>query len=289
MREVFERVVADPDLHAATMNLYHYSEFQGAEGVASLARRLETAHPELSEHLVRHAEDEYRHAAMIGDIMADWGVAPTPPGGIQYVDEFGALASAAAADPEILDEVEVVAALNATEKRGLFSFSLHVAALPKEGPAYRLLNQVKNEEAGHVRWGAEYIRNLRARGLDAAVAKAQAKFEKIEAAAYEASGDIMPGAPLRRMRRVLEIAEELPPERQVKYVVEQFLRAADPRGLAAARWRFVEIVWSSERLRAQVKDDVRRIVAGRPLGSDSVLGRLAEDAKRAVRALAATN
>jgi hypothetical protein len=73
MREVFERVVADPDLHAATMNLYHYSEFQGAEGVASLARRLETAHPELSEHLVRHAEDEYRHAAMIGDIMADWG------------------------------------------------------------------------------------------------------------------------------------------------------------------------------------------------------------------------
>ncbi|MFQ3640922.1 MAG: hypothetical protein SNJ62_13050, partial [Chloracidobacterium sp.] len=54
MRQVFERVVADPDLHWATMNLYYYSEYHGAEGIAALAKRAESTNPQLAEELVHH-------------------------------------------------------------------------------------------------------------------------------------------------------------------------------------------------------------------------------------------
>ncbi len=284
MRQVFERIVADPDLHWATMNLYYYSEYHGAEGIAALARQVEATNPQLAEALVHHAEDEFRHAAMIADIMTDLGDVPRPPLGIKYVDEFAALATAST-DPDQIDEVELLAALNVTEKRGLFSFALHVSTLPRESKAFKLLNQVKNEEAGHVRWGNQYLSELKASGREAEVRRAQAKFEVIEKAAYETSLDIMPGAPIRRMRRVVEVARQLPAERQIPYVVEQFLRAADPRPVFGARWQLVETVLSSARLREQVSADVQRIVAGQPLAADSLLGRLVADARRAVESL----
>ncbi|MCS7080449.1 MAG: ferritin-like domain-containing protein [Chloracidobacterium sp.] len=284
MRQVFARIVADPDLHWATMNLYYYSEYHGAEGIAALATRTEATNPQLAEALVHHADDEFRHAAMIADIMTDLGDAPRPPLGVKYVDEFAALATASS-DPNQLDEVELLAALNVTEKRGLFSFALHVSTLPKESKAFKLLNQIKNEEAGHVRWGNEQLARLKAEGREAEVRRAQAKFEVIEQAAYETSLDIMPGAPLRRLRRIVDIARELPVERQLPYVVGQFLRAANPLPLLGARWQLVETILSSARLREQVREDVRRILDGRPLGSDSLLGRLAADARRAVESL----
>lgn len=284
MRRVFERIVADPDLHWATMNLYYYSEFHGAKGIESLAGRLAETNPELSEQLFHHADDEFRHAAMIADIMTDLGPPPKTPRGIKYVDEFAALAYAGT-DPDRLDEVELLAALNATEKRGLFSFALHASTLPKESRAFTLLNQVKNEEAGHVKWGNDYIKKMKESGREAEMTRAQAKFAKIETAAYESATDIMPGAPIRRMRRVLDVALEMPPERQLGYVFDQFLRAADPRPVMAARWQLVETVLSSDRLREQVAEDVKRVVNGRPLGDDSLLGRLAADAGRALRSL----
>jgi rubrerythrin len=284
MRRVFERIVADPDLHWATMNLYYYSEFHGAKGIEALAGRLAETNPELSEQLFHHADDEFRHAAMIADIMTDLGPPPKTPRGIKYVDEFATLANAST-DPDRLDEVELLAALNATEKRGLFSFALHASTLPKESKAFTLLNQVKNEEAGHVKWGNDYIKKMKESGHEAEMTRAQAKFAKIEAAAYESATDIMPGAPIRRMRRVIDIALEMPPERQLGYVFDQFLRAADPRPVMEARWQLVETVLSSERLREQVVEDVKRVVNGRPLGDDSLLGRLAADAGRALRSL----
>ncbi|OYT72756.1 MAG: hypothetical protein CFK52_03860 [Chloracidobacterium sp. CP2_5A] len=284
MRQVFERVVADPDLHWATMNLYYYSEYHGAEGIAALAARVEATNPRLAEDLVHHAEDEFRHAEMIADIMTDLGDAPRPPLGIKYVDEFAALATASS-DPDRLDEIELLAALNVTEKRGLFSFALHVSTLPKESKAYKLLNQVKNEEAGHVRWGNQQLAQLKAGGREAEVRRAQTKFEVIEKAAYETSLDIMPGAPIRRLRRVVDIARELPVERQVPYVARQFLRAADPRPVLGARWQLVETILSSAQLREQVSADVKRILAGQSLSNDSLLGRLAADARRAVESL----
>jgi|GEM_PF-2009214 ferritin-like protein len=284
MRQVFERIVADPDLHWATLNLYYYSEYHGAEGIAALAKQVEATHPQLAEALVHHAEDEFRHAAMIADMMTDLGDAPRPPLGIKYVDEFAALATASTNTDQI-DEVELLAALNVTEKRGLFSFALHVAALPKESRAYKLLNQIKNEEAGHVRWGNQYLTELKAKGREAEVRRAQAKFEAIEKAAYETSLDIMPGAPLRRLQRIVEIARQLPTERQIPYVVGQFLRAADPRPLFGARWQLVETILSSARLREQVSADVQRILAGQSLPADSLLGRLVADARRALENL----
>ncbi len=284
MRRVFERIVADPDLHWATMNLYYYSEFHGAKGIETLAGRLAETNPELSEQLFHHADDEFRHAAMIADIMTDLGPPPKTPRGIKYVDEFAALAYAGT-DPDRLDEVELLAALNATEKRGLFSFALHASTLPKESRAFTLLNQVKNEEAGHVKWGNDYIKKMKESGHEVEMTRAQAKFAKIETAAYESATDIMPGAPIRRMRRVIDIALEMPPERQLGYVFDQFLRAADPRPVMEARWQLVETVLSSDRLREQVVEDVKRVVNGRSLGDDSLLGRLAADAGRALRSL----
>ncbi|MFQ3580491.1 ferritin-like domain-containing protein [Chloracidobacterium validum] len=284
MRQVFERVVADPDLHWATMNLYYYSEYHGAEGIAALAKRAESTNPQLAEELVHHADDEFRHAAMIADIMTDLGSSPRPPLGIKYVDEFAALATAST-DPDRLDEVELLAALNVTEKRGLFSFALHVSTLPKESKAFKLLNQVKNEEAGHVRWGNQRLAELKASGREAEVRRAQAKFEVIEKAAYETSLDIMPGAPIRHFRRIVDVAQELPTERQIPYVVSQFLRAANPLPVLGARWQLVETILSSAQLREQVSEDVRRMVAGQSLSSDSLLGRLAGDARRAVESL----
>lgn len=285
MRQVFERIVADVDLHWATMNLYYYSEFQGAKGIESLAERLADTNPQLSEQLFHHADDEFRHAEMIADIMTDLGPPPKTPRGLMYVDEFSALATASSTDPERIDEVELLAALNATEKRGLFSFALHASTLPKESKAFTLLNQVKNEEAGHVKWGNDYIKKLKDAGYGTEMTRAQAKFAKIETAAYETAIDIMPGAPIRRMRRVLDIAQEMPPERQIGYVFDQFLRAADPRPVMAARWQLVETVMSSDRMREQVADDVKRIVNGQPLPADSLIGRLAADAGRALRSL----
>ena len=126
LKQVFDRVAKNPDLHVATLNLYHYSETQGAKGIAGLVPRLEKTHSALAEHLHQHAADEFRHAEMIGNLMAEFGAHPTPPVGVRYVDEFEALAKGVFEQAEP-DEVEIMVGINVTEKRGLKSFALHVA------------------------------------------------------------------------------------------------------------------------------------------------------------------
>ncbi|MBI4747438.1 MAG: ferritin-like domain-containing protein [Acidobacteria bacterium] len=284
LNQIFKRVVNDPDLHCATLNLYYYSEFQGATAIADLSKRLEKDLPALSEHLVGHAADEFRHAEMIAGMMADMGATPTEPAGLRYVDEFEAL-TMGITDDSTPDEVEIIVGINVTEKRGLKSFALHVAAMGEDHKHYSVLNQIKNEEAGHVRWGNDYIKDFQKRGLGEKVKQAQVKFNKIETAAYETSLDIMPLAPIRRFGRILDIAQELPVEQRTGYVIEQFLRAADPIPLAKARWEFVSNVVSSPRMRDQISDDISRLVTGQQLKDDSILGRIGTDAWNAVRSM----
>ncbi|MBX7224331.1 MAG: ferritin-like domain-containing protein [Blastocatellia bacterium] len=282
LKQVFDRVAKNPDLHVATLNLYHYSETQGAKGIAGLVPRLEKTHSALAEHLHQHAADEFRHAEMIGNLMAEFGAHPTPPVGVRYVDEFEALAKGVFEQAEP-DEVEIMVGINVTEKRGLKSFALHVAALPEDSSSFRTLNQIKAEEAGHVRWGNDSIRRFQTQGWGAKVAAAQSRFGKIEQAAYRTSMDLLPFAPVRRLGHVLDIAGDLPAPKRFEYLWDHVARVLDPFPLAQARLEFVSSLATTPSLREQLAEDVTAFWNQGTFNNDSVLGRLGQETWNEVR------
>lgn len=231
-RDVMQQVVRDREIHMLTLNRYRYSEQRSCKDLTEVIESLNGQPPELIRDLSHHISDEARHASWITDLLLDLGVeVGTPPGG-SYIDEFERLIDRESFQTEAdRDEaiISVLASINVTEKRGCEYFAAHIHAL-KEAPQTEenvkireTIERILPEEAGHVRWGTRQLAQM-ARKSPAhreKVERAKRKYAAMEQAAFDSGMDIMMGAELRRLERLVGIASNLPLWERPAYLMER--------------------------------------------------------------------
>ena len=228
-RDIMKRVVSDREVHLITLNRYRYNEQRSCKDLTGVIEKLDGQPPELIQDLSRHVCDEARHAMWLTDLLMDLGADIGTPPGASYIDEFERLI-----DQDNYDDAEAVViaslvATNVTEKRGCELFSAHVYAL-KQAPQTEesiqiceTMERILPEEIGHVRWGNRWLAEI-ARQSPAhkrKVEQAKRKYVAIEQAAYESGMDITLGAELRRLGKLLDIAETLPVWERPQYLMER--------------------------------------------------------------------
>jgi hypothetical protein len=163
------------------------------------------------------------------DLLVDLGQKVGTPPGVSYIDEFERLL-----DKEQyrnLDDgiIAALAAINVTEKRGCEYFSAHIHAL-KQAPQTaenvkirETIEKIFPEEAGHVRWGNRWLAQIADKSPEhrQKVEQAKRKYVAIEQAAFESGMDIMLGAELRRVSRLVDIANTMPMWERPQYLMER--------------------------------------------------------------------
>lgn len=116
-----------------------------------------------------------------------------------------------------------------TEKRGCEYFSAHIYAL-KQAPQTEenikireTIERILPEEAGHVRWGTRWLTEIARKSPEhqQKVEQAKRKYTAIEQAAFEAGMDITLGAELRRVGKLLEVANTMPIWQRPQYLMER--------------------------------------------------------------------
>ncbi|UNU23458.1 ferritin-like domain-containing protein [Microcoleus vaginatus] len=228
-REILAQVVRDREIHLITLNRYRYSEQRSCKDLTDLIERLDGEPAELVRDLSRHISDEARHAMWLTDLLVDIGHNVGTPPGVSYIDEFDRLL-----DKEQyrnLDDgiIAALAAINVTEKRGCEYFSAHIHAL-KQAPQTdenikirETIEKIFPEEAGHVRWGNRWLGSIAAKSPEhrQKVEQAKRKYVAIEQAAFESGMDIMLGAELRRVTRLVDIANTMPMWERPQYLMER--------------------------------------------------------------------
>ena len=256
-REILAQVVRDREIHLITLNRYRYSEQRSCQELTDVIERLDGEPPELVRDLSRHISDEARHSMWLTDLLVDLGQNVGTPPGISYIDEFDRLLDKEQYDPKgNLDDsiISGLVAINVTEKRGCEFFSAHIHAL-KQAPQTaenvkirETLEKIFPEEAGHVRWGNRWLAQIANKSPEhrQKVEQAKRKYVAIEQAAYESGGDIMLGAELRRVTRLVDIANTMPMWERPQYLMERLPMALLAPDLQKTRVDVAQRAWNRD-------------------------------------------
>lgn len=231
-RDILTQVVRDREIHLITLNRYRYSEQRSCKDLTDLIEQLDGKQPDLIRDLSRHISDEARHAMWLTDLLVELDAPVGTPPGSSYIDEFDRLLDKEnfTAQENLEDGViSSLAAINVTEKRGCEYFSAHIYAL-KQAPQTEenikireTIEKILPEEAGHVRWGNRWLARLADKSPvhREKVEQAKLKYAAIEQAAFESGMDITLGAELRRVGKLVDIANTLPLWQRPQYLMER--------------------------------------------------------------------
>ena len=231
-RDILKIVVSDRELSLLTLNRYRYSEQRSCKDLTDIIETLDGKPQELVRDLSHHIADEARHALWLTDLLVDLGANVGTPPGSSYIDEFDRLVDREVFDPKRNLEdgiIALLAAINVTEKRGCEYFSAHIHAL-KQAPQTaenikirETIERILPEEANHVRWGTRKLAELARKSPEhqQKVEQAKRKYVAIEQAAFEAGLDITLGAELRRVEKLLEVANTMPIWQRPQYLMER--------------------------------------------------------------------
>ncbi|MEG4352689.1 ferritin-like domain-containing protein [Microcoleus sp. LAD1_D5] len=253
-REILANVVRDREIHLITLNRYRYSEQRSCKDLTDVIERLDGNPAELVRDLSRHISDEARHAMWLTDLLVDLGQNVGTPPGISYIDEFDRLLNKE--QYRNLDDgiIAVLAAINVTEKRGCEYFSAHIHAL-KQAPQTaenvkirETIEKIFPEEAGHVRWGNRWLGSIAAKSPEhrQKVEQAKRKYVAIEQAAFESGMDIMLGAELRRVTRLVDIANTMPMWERPQYLMERLPASLLAPDLQMTRVDVAQRAWNRD-------------------------------------------
>ncbi|MEG5037387.1 ferritin-like domain-containing protein [Microcoleus sp. B3-A4] len=253
-REILANVVRDREIHLITLNRYRYSEQRSCKDLTDVIERLDGEPAELVRDLSRHISDEARHAMWLTDLLVDLGQNVGTPPGISYIDEFDRLLNKD--QYRNLDDgiIAVLAAINVTEKRGCEFFSAHIHAL-KQAPQTaenvkirETIEKIFPEEAGHVRWGNRWLAQMANKSPEhrQKVEQAKRKYVAIEQAAYESGMDIMLGAELRRVTRLVDIANTMPMWERPQYLMERLPASLLAPDLQMTRVDVAQRAWNRD-------------------------------------------
>ncbi|HEY9748583.1 MAG TPA: ferritin-like domain-containing protein [Allocoleopsis sp.] len=256
-REILSQVVRDRELHLVTLNRYRYSEQRSCKDLTDLIELLDGQPPELIRDLSRHISDEARHAMWLTDLLVDLGADVGLPPGSSYIQEFERLLDREAVNPEGDRDgflISVLAAINVTEKRGCEYFSAHIHALKKapqteENIKIReTIERILPEEAGHVRWGNRWLAELARKSPEHAqkVEVAKRRYAAVEQAAFESGMDITLGAEIRRVEKLMAIAETMPLWQRPQYLMERLPQTILAPELQKTRIDVVQRAWKRD-------------------------------------------
>jgi len=256
-REILAQVVQNREIHLITLNRYRYSEQRSCKDLTDVIEQLDGEPPELVRDLSRHLADEARHAMWLTDLLVDLGQNVGTPLGISYIDEFDRLLDKEQYDPKRnLDDslIAGLVAINVTEKRGCEFFSAHIHAL-KQAPQTaenvkirETIEKIFPEEAGHVRWSNRWLAQIAHKSPEhrQKVEQAKRKYVAIEQAAYESGGDIMLGAELRRVSRLVDIANTMPMWERPQYLMERLPMSLLAPDLQKTRVDVAQRAWNRD-------------------------------------------
>jgi len=256
-REILAQVVRDRELHLITLNRYRYSEQRSCKDLTDVIERLDGEPAELVRDLSRHVSDEARHAMWLTDLLVDLGQNVGTPPGVSYIDEFDRLLDKEQQDPKRnLDDTIIagLVAINVTEKRGCEFFSAHIHAL-KQAPQTaenikirETIEKIFPEEAGHVRWSNRWVAQIADKSPEhrQKVEQAKRKYVAIEQAAYESGSDIMLGAELRRVTRLVDIANTMPMWERPQYLMERLPMSLLAPDLQKTRVDVAQRAWNRD-------------------------------------------
>ena len=256
-REILAQVVCDREIHLITLNRYRYSEQRSCKDLTDLIERLDGEPAELVRDLSRHISDEARHAMWLTDLLVDLGQNVGTPPGMSYIDEFDRLLDKDIYDAKRNLEDGIIAALvaiNVTEKRGCEYFSAHIHAL-KQAPQTaenikirETIEKIFPEEAGHVRWSNRWLAQMANKSPEhrQKVEQAKRKYVAIEQAAFESGMDIMLGAELRRVTRLVDIANTMPVWERPQYLMERLPRTLLAPDLQMTRVEVAQRAWNRD-------------------------------------------
>lgn len=256
-RQILEQVVRDREIHLITLNRYRYSEQHSCKDLTDVIEQLDGNPPELVRDLSRHISDEARHAMWLTDLLVDIGHPVGTPPGMSYIDEFDRLLDKDQYDPKRNPDDGIIAALaaiNVTEKRGCEYFSAHIWALKKapqteENVKIReTIEKIFPEEAGHVRWGNRWLAQIANKSPEhrEKVERAKRKYSAIEQAAFESGMDIMLGAELRRVTRLVDIANTMPLWERPQYLMERLPATLLAPDLQMTRVNVAQRAWNRD-------------------------------------------
>ncbi len=255
-REIMSQVVRDREIHLITLNRYRFSEQRSCKDLTDLIERLNGKPAELVKDLSRHVSDEARHAMWLTDLLVDLGADIGKPPGALYIDEFERLLDQDSFGEQNLEDgiIASLAAINVTEKRGCEYFSAHIYALkqaPQTEENIRIRETIERifpEEAGHVRWGNRWLAQIADKSPEhrQKVETAKRKYAAIEQAAYEAGMDITLGAELRRVSKLLNIAETMPLRERVQYLIERLPQSLLAPDLQITRFNIAQRAWNRD-------------------------------------------
>lgn len=179
------------------------------------------------------------------------------PPGSSYIDEFERLLDQDQYDWESKLEDAIIAALaaiNVTEKRGCEYFSAHIYAL-KQAPQTEenikireTIERIFPEEAGHVRWGNRWLAEIARKSPEhrQKVERARQKYAAIEQAAYESGMDITLGAELRRVGKLVDIANALPVWERPQYLMQRLPETLVAPDLQLTRLQAAQRAWERD-------------------------------------------
>ncbi|RMF21554.1 MAG: ferritin-like domain-containing protein [Cyanobacteria bacterium J083] len=257
-RDILNRVVSDREANLLILNRYRYNEQRSCKDLTNLIETLDGEPKDLIQDLSHHIADEARHAYWLTDLLIELGAEVNKPPGSSYIDEFERLIDQEQySSPERKEEgiISALAAINVTEKRGCEYFSAHIYAL-KQAPQTeenikirQRIELILPEEAAHVRWGTSRLAKIarqspRHRRL---VEQARLKYAAIEQAAYESGMDIKLGAELRRLSKLVEIANTLPVWQRAQYIAERLPLTLLAPDLQQTRVTVVQRAWQRDR------------------------------------------
>ena len=231
-RDVLKQVVRDQEIHLIVLNRYRYSEQRSCKDLTDLIEKLDGQPRELVRDLSHHIADEARHAMWLTDLLVDLGAEIGKPPGNSYIDEFDRLldqeAYVAKGDLEG-GMIGALAAINVTEKRGCEYFSAHIQALkaaPQTEENVKIRETIERifpEEAVHVRWGNRWLAEIAKKSPEhrQKVEQAKHRYVAIERAAFESGMDITLGAELRRVEKLLAVADTMPVWERPQYLMQR--------------------------------------------------------------------
>ncbi len=256
-RDIMAQVVRDREIHLITLNRYRYSEQRSCKDLTNVIEYFNGKPPELMKDLSHHVADEARHAAWLTDLLVDLGADIGRPPGNSYIEEFDRLVDGESygADTDLDDKlIGTLAAINVTEKRGCEYFAAHIHAL-KQAPQTEetikireTIERILPEEAAHVRWGTRWLAELARKSPlhRQKVEKAKEKYTAIEQAAFESGMDITLGAELRRVEKLLAVANTLPVWQRPQYLMERLPQTLLAPDLQLTRINAAQRAWNRD-------------------------------------------
>jgi hypothetical protein len=140
------------------------AEFAETEafGARDLSRAAEqTTDPWMRRQLLMHAQDEVRHAALLGEGQA----AATPTQGLG-ASMLGEAQAADGIDLQVMGDVGFIAFVHVAEKRAVAEFGLHQQALGERGAVF---DSILHDEKRHVAWTGHALERFRQAGRGAEV------------------------------------------------------------------------------------------------------------------------